>query len=77
MDSRLLKLTQPAMIGWVKELDRGRPMKAEPGKGVLQVKIVITPEGVNVIALGDDDEAARRVLVACPGNHPPRKMLCG
>jgi hypothetical protein len=67
----------PSMIGWFEELDYGQPMDINSPEG-LQVKFVITPEGVKVIALAEEAALAQEMLQKI-GFLPEqvKKMLCG
>jgi hypothetical protein len=73
----LMKYAPPSMIGWVEELDCGQPMNFNGPNG-LQVKIVITPQGLTVFALAEQADSALDMLRQL-GFRPEqiKRMLCG
>ena len=72
-----LKNNSNSMIGWVEEMDYGQPMKVMESD-CLQLKLIITPEGVMVTALSEIPASAQNILEQM-GFLPKqvKKVLCG
>lgn len=64
------------MVDWFKELQIGKHMYGS--ENGLQIKLVISPQCVKIVALAEHPKAAWKILQQLGFNHEKIKsMLCG
>ncbi|MCB0594963.1 MAG: hypothetical protein H6557_01650 [Lewinellaceae bacterium] len=66
----------PDFVGWSEEMETGSDMPCGPDE--IQLKIIAKEDGIQVVAVGEDMQKVRRILLAVGFEESQiKKLICG